>query len=157
MKKIFAAAVALFAFYLPMSFANAQALTVIGASQDAAEREINLSELEALPQTRFRTSTIWTEGENEFEGVLLRDFLAAMGGEPQDVILTALNDYTVEVPVSDAVKGGPIIAYRINGEPISVRDKGPFWLVYPYDNRPEYRSETIYSRSIWQIAQIELR
>jgi hypothetical protein len=39
---------------------------------------------------------------------------------------------------------------------MSVRDKGPLWLIYPYDSKAEYQSETIYSRSIWQLVKIDL-
>ena len=69
---------------------------------------------------------------------------------------TAINDYTVEIPVSDAVEGGPIIAYSVDGKPMSVRDKGPLWVIYPYDSGAQYRSEVIYSRSIWQLDRIEV-
>jgi hypothetical protein len=31
---------------------------------------------------------------------------------------------------------------------------GPFWLVYNYDANPEFRTELIYARSIWQLARI---
>ncbi|RYH00523.1 oxidoreductase, partial [Salipiger sp. IMCC34102] len=72
------------------------------------------------------------------------------------LLATAINDYTVEIPVSDAVEGGPIIAYQMDGAEMQVRDKGPLWIVYPYDDTPEYRSEVIYSRSIWQLDRIEV-
>ena len=112
--------------------------------------------LEKLPVTSFKTTTNWTEGEHEFTGVLLSDLLAAVNASGTTLRATALNDYTVEIPVSDARKGGPIIAYAVDGKAMSVRDKGPLWVVYPYDSAAEYRSETIYSRSIWQLDRIEV-
>jgi hypothetical protein len=39
---------------------------------------------------------------------------------------------------------------------MSVRDKGPLWVIYPYDAVPEYKSERIYARSIWQLVSIEV-
>jgi hypothetical protein len=30
------------------------------------------------------------------------------------------------------------------------------WIVYPYDRSPDYQSETIYARSIWQLRRIHL-
>ena len=68
---------------------------------------------------------------------------------------TAINNYAIEIPVSDAVNEGPIIAYLMDGKKMSVRDKGPLWIVYPYDANPDYRSEVVYSRSIWQLDRIE--
>jgi hypothetical protein len=38
---------------------------------------------------------------------------------------------------------------------MSIREKGPLWLVYPYDLNKAYQSETIYSRSIWQLVRID--
>jgi len=43
----------------------------------------------------------------------------------------------------------------MNGEPISRREKGPYWLVYPYDVDAKYQSEVVYSKSIWQLVSIE--
>lgn len=116
-----------------------------------------LDDLTAMPETEFATSTIWTEGVNTFAGVSLHDFLEIAKLEGDTLHVIALNDYAVEVPVTDAVAGGPIIAYEMDGKTMSVREKGPYWLVYPFDSSADYRSETIYSRSIWQIDRIEVR
>lgn len=66
----------------------------------------------------------------------------------------AINDYSVEIPLADAVEGGPIVAYERNGAVMSLRDKGPLWIVYPFDSDPAYQTEAIYSRSIWQLEEI---
>lgn len=70
---------------------------------------------------------------------------------------SAVNDYTIEFPVEDALKDGPIIAFLRNGEEMSVRDKGPLWIIYPYDQDPAYRTEVVYSRSIWQLDRIAVQ
>ena len=38
----------------------------------------------------------------------------------------------------------------------SVRDKGPLFLVYPFDTNPETYNEKYFSRSVWQIKEIEV-
>lgn len=113
--------------------------------------------LRALGETSFETTTIWTEGVQTFTGVSLKDLLDQLGVTEGTLEAKALNDYAVEIPVSDAVDGGPIVAYARNGEAMSVRDKGPLWIVYPYDANDAYSSETIYSRSIWQLDRIDVR
>ena len=35
-----------------------------------------------------------------------------------------------------------------------VDDKGPLFIVYPYDSDPVLQTEKFYSRSAWQVAQI---
>ncbi len=113
--------------------------------------------LEELRVETIQTTTIWTEGTQEFTGVPLAAFVEAAGITSGTLKAYAVNDYAVEIPVSDAVQNGPIIAYLNNGEPMSIRDKGPLWIIYPYDSKPEYQSEIIYSRSIWQLDRIELK
>jgi hypothetical protein len=63
----------------------------------------------------------------------------------------------VEIPLTDAVAGGPILAFEQNGEALSVRDKGPLWVVYPYDAAASFQTEMIYARSIWQVKRMEIR
>ncbi len=114
----------------------------------------DLEMLDALPQTRFQTSTIWTEGKITFSGVSLDDLLAAVGSKGTTLRASALNDYAVDIPASEAVRGGPIVATRADGVRMSVREKGPLWIVYPFDLQTRYRSEITYSRSIWQLHEI---
>lgn len=119
--------------------------------------EYDLEALEAMESVTFETSTIWSEGPQVFTGVSLHTFVAELQIDEGVLLASAINDYTVEIPTSDAVTGGPIIAYLRNGSSMSVRDKGPLWVVYPYDSKAEYQSETIYSRSIWQLDRIALK
>jgi hypothetical protein len=113
--------------------------------------------LEALGSESFETTTIWTEGVQSFTGVPLHALIDAVGADGETLRAIALNDYAVEIPVSDAEeRGGPIVAYLQNGEPMSVREKGPLWIVYPYDARTTYQTEQIYARSIWQLVSLEV-
>ena len=113
--------------------------------------------LEGIGLRSFETETIWTEGVQQFEGVPLDALMAFLGVTQGTLSATAVNDYSVELPVDDGDGAGPIVAFRQNGQEMSVRDKGPLWIVYPYDNEPAYKSETIYARSIWQLDRIEVR
>lgn len=139
--------------------AEATVLTVTGAiaaTNAEGTALFDLPMLQAIDVTGFTTSTTWTTGDVAFEGVSLRGLLDRLGVTSGTLKMYAVNDYMVEVPVSDAVEGGPILAYAQNGKTMSVRDKGPLWLVYPFDLNPDYRTEVIYSRSIWQLVRIEV-
>jgi len=134
-------------------------LSVKGAHHDIAPNGhamFDIAMLQALPAETFATSTIWTEGVQEFTGVPLHALIERLGIQNGHIRASAINDYHVEIPLDDAKEGGPIIAYMRNGETMSVRNKGPLWLIYPFDHNEEYRSETIYSRSIWQLDRIEI-
>ncbi|WP_417714236.1 molybdopterin-dependent oxidoreductase [Pseudophaeobacter arcticus] len=136
-------------------------LTVTLEGEGAREEQLTLQDLQAFTAESFETATIWTTGPQSFTGVPLADLLAQfdLTAETPGVIIEAraVNDYMVEVPLSDAVAGGPLIAYLRNGKTMSLRGKGPLWLVYPYDNNPSYRTEAVYSRSIWQLDHLTLR
>jgi hypothetical protein len=65
--------------------------------------------------------------------------------------MKALNYYAVEMPIDQIGEKYPIVATRLDGERMSVRDKGSIWVVYPCELGPECQIETVYSRSIWQL------
>ncbi|MBL4666572.1 MAG: molybdopterin-dependent oxidoreductase, partial [Sneathiella sp.] len=69
---------------------------------------------------------------------------------------TAINDYSVDIPVEDIQKHDVIIAYKMNGKFMSIRDKGPLWVIYPWSDTPSLRSELYHSRSIWQLIEISI-
>ncbi|MBY6004029.1 molybdopterin-dependent oxidoreductase [Salipiger bermudensis] len=117
----------------------------------------DLEMLRALGATDITTDTIWTPGTITFTGVELKTLLDHVGASGDEIDATAINDYTVVIPVSDAVEGGPIVAYEMDGELMSRRDKGPLWLIYPYSSNSEYRTEVIYSRSIWQLDRMAIK
>ncbi|HBM60890.1 molybdopterin-dependent oxidoreductase [Salipiger marinus] len=110
--------------------------------------------LESMETVTFTTSTIWTEGPQTFTGVPLSELMEAVGATGSSMKATAINDYAVDIPREDWVQDGPILAYLNDGEEMPVRDKGPLWVVYPYDLNASYQSEVIYSRSIWQLDRI---
>ncbi len=133
-------------------------LTVEGDIPDAVGEAVafDLEMLQAMDLSEFATHTIWTEGEQVFQGVAVAELLDALSIEDGTIRAVALNDYAVDIPVSEIDDDAPIIAYHRNGAPMSVRDKGPLWLVYPYDRDPVYRTEITYQRSIWQLVRFEI-
>jgi len=142
-----------------VAFAGEPILSVTGDAAASASGQGKLferAELEAMPRTTIETTTIWTDGVQRFEGVSLHDLLNHVGAQSGTIRAVALNDYAVEIPTSDAVEGGPIVAFLRDGQMMSVRDKGPLWIVYPYDANEAYQSEEIYARSIWQLNRLQI-
>lgn len=153
---VFSALAASFTVAGPV-FAEEPLLTVSGnVSADGGEVAFDRAALEALPASTIVTSTIWTDGTHEFTGVYLSDLLAAVGAPTSGIRATALNDYSIDIPAEDAAPGAALVAYKMDGEPMSIREKGPLWIVYPYDTQAKFRTEVTYSRSIWQLDRIEV-
>ncbi|MDQ2094934.1 molybdopterin-dependent oxidoreductase [Rhodalgimonas zhirmunskyi] len=107
--------------------------------------------LRALGETDIVTETIWTPDQHRFTGVRLKTLLERVGAEGGTIKATAINDYAVAIPNTDATPEGPIVAYEMDGKLMSRRDKGPLWVIYPFSSSSDYRTEVIYSRSIWQL------
>ena len=59
--------------------------------------------------------------------------------------------------MDDISKYHTIFALKRDGEYMPVRDKGPLFVVYPYDSNPDLKSQTYYSRSAWQVAKLEVK
>ena len=136
-------------------------LTVSGSlanPNDSGSASFDLALLQTLPQTSFTTRTPWYAQPRKFTGVPLRDLLAAVGAPPGAALRgVALNDYRVEIPTEDVVRHGAMLAYLLDDKPMSVRDKGPLVIIYPFDDKPELRSAIHYSRAIWQLRSLEVR
>ena len=117
---------------------------------------LSVEDLREIATQNIITTTIWTEGAHEFSGVPLHSLLKHLDVTGTTIEAIALNDYSVDIPVSDAREGGPIVAFAIDGQPIPRREKGPLWIIYPFDQSPEFRTETVYSRSIWQLNRLNI-
>lgn len=117
----------------------------------------DLAGLEKIGKTVVKTTTKWTEGEIAFEGVLMRDLLKAVGASGTEIVAIALNDYKVKIPVSDFQSLNVILAYRRDGRTMPVRDKGPLWIMYPFADNPEIKTDMYFARCAWQVKAIEVR
>ncbi len=119
--------------------------------------EFDRAMLEALGMTELQTSTEWTTGRLIFEGVLARDLLEAVGADGTAAHAVALNDYAVEIPLADFRDYPVILALKMDGKYMRVRDKGPIWVVYPHEQYDELKAEAIQPRWIWQLRRLEIQ
>ncbi len=113
--------------------------------------------LEKLGLVTIETTTPWYQGPMKFEGVPMDKLMADVGAKGQRVVAYALNDYTTEIPMEDFSKHHAILALKRNGEYMPIKDKGPLFVVYPYDSEPELKSQIFYSRSAWQVARLVVK
>jgi hypothetical protein len=116
----------------------------------------DLAMIDALPLRETVTTTPWYEGPQRFSGPLLSDLMAAIGASGSALRIIAVNDYAASMPWADIESVPVILAVRHNGETMSVRDKGPLFVIYPFDEYPELHDEVYFSRSVWQVAAIEV-
>ncbi len=113
--------------------------------------------LEGLGLATLRTTTAWTEGVVTFEGVRARDLLAAVGARGEAVWAEALNGYGVDIPISDFARYDVLLALKMNGTYMRVRDKGPIWIVYPRDAHSELSTVQTNARWVWQLYRLRVK
>lgn len=134
-------------------------LTVMDGQGDVL-RTFSDADLAELPQNQFVTETLWTDEANSFSGPSLLAVLEAAGSGALDaydeIRLTALNEYSAIIAPELIESDVPIVATRIDGAAFSVRDKGPSWIVFPFDQDPRYQTEIVYATSVWQLRDIVL-
>ena len=119
--------------------------------------EFDMAMLEQLPQRSFVARTPWYSTTRKFTGPLLRDVLGACGAQGSNLRAYALNDYRVDLPFEDTQRFDVVLARLLDDKPMAVRDKGPLFIIYPFDSSAELRTTVYYSRSAWQLKTIEVQ
>lgn len=128
-------------------------ITVRNDGDDAA---FDVSMLDALGTTSFATSTPWTDGVATWEGVPLARLMDAVGASGSLIRATALNDYVTDIPMKDLDKEGAILAFRRDGAPMPVNNKGPLFVLYPFDSDARLQQQSVYMRCAWQVARLDV-
>ena len=134
-------------------------LTITGTVDNPnadGKAEFDMAMLEAIAGRTASMETPWTTGKVTFSGPFLKGVLEAAGAHGTVMNIKALNDYAIDVPFEDATSLETILATRMEDKPMSVRDKGPLFLIYPFDLKPELYNEKYFARSAWQIKEIRV-
>jgi hypothetical protein len=104
----------------------------------------------------LRTATPFTDGVSTFSGVLVSRLLDRLGADGTRAMTRALNDYAVSIPIEE-LRGYPVLlALDQDGRALSVRERGPLWVIYPFSEYPELDDRIHRQRSIWQLTDIEV-
>jgi hypothetical protein len=112
--------------------------------------------LEALGMKTLKTTTAWTTGVATFDGVLMRDLLEAVGADGDTLVATALNDYVISIPLDELRQYPVMLALKMDGDYLTIRDKGPLWIVYPRDQNAHFQTPSTDKRWIWQLSRISI-
>lgn len=116
--------------------------------------EFDLPMLKTLELVEFTTKTPWFDNPVKFSGVRLRDVLAMVEANGTKIEAVALGDYKSIIPIEDINNYDVIMAFKRDDKYMSVRDKGPLFIVYPFDSTQELHHQQFYSRSVWQLEKL---
>jgi hypothetical protein len=130
----------------------------IGTSNVDDSIQMDIATIESLSQVDYTLIDPFETVETTFRGVLMSELLDLwqVADDATSLNIVALNDYAIDVPISDLRTYPVIFAMQANGDYMPVSTRGPAMLVYPYG---EYELDTaVYNDFwIWQIKSIDVR
>ena len=130
---------------------------MINECNGGLEVHLDQAMVEALPHRLIKTENPWDHGPSTYEGVLLRDLMKYVQADGKVATIAALNDYRADLSLADMKKYDVILAYKRDGADLSVRDKGPYFVVFPFTDVPELATEARYAQSVWQVNRITIK
>ncbi|MBD1557106.1 molybdopterin-dependent oxidoreductase [Vibrio sp. S9_S30] len=129
-------------------------LTVTGE----VEKPVNytLEKIKSFPQFLITTNTPWTNEAHSYKGPKLEDILTDAKAKGSWLTLKALDKYQVTVDFERIRQFNPILAWEDNGKEMSVRGKGPLWVILPKDHYKELQSQIFNDYMVWQLINVEV-
>lgn len=130
----------------------------IGAANVGSLIEMDLPTIESVGLVDYTVDDPFENKEITYRGVLMSDLLELwqVPADATNLHMVALNDYAVDVPLSE-VRAYPVIfALQGDGVYLPVSTRGPAMLVFPY-NHFEFETSVYNDYWIWQIKSIEVQ
>ncbi|MFB9216325.1 hypothetical protein [Vibrio sinaloensis] len=121
------------------------------SSQGVELDEAMLSELEVAT---IRTNNHVVDSVVEYKGPTLASVLEYVGAKGTQVKVIAWDDYVVTIPVNDIKKYQVLLATHEAGTRMTIDDKGPLFVVFPFSDHAELRNDFYYSLSVWQVREL---
>ncbi|NYT62589.1 molybdopterin-dependent oxidoreductase [Alcaligenaceae bacterium] len=135
-------------------------LIVSGAIEkfnQGGEAHFDRAMLEQLPSHEISTTTSVTDGVSHFKGPLLRDVLQQVGAKGTMVQAQGLNNYVVDIPISDFYDFDVLLALYQDGKQLEPSGKGPLWIVYPRDQWRRLQDIRYDYRWVWQLHRLDVK
>ncbi|HET6160491.1 MAG TPA: hypothetical protein VFE34_19250 [Dongiaceae bacterium] len=110
-----------------------------------------------LPQRELSEQPTSFPAAVNFKGPLLADVLKLAGATGTDMTLSAADDYKVDILGDEMKKYDPILAIEKDGARMAPDDFGPFFVMWPFKEKPEIDNELFQGKAIWTVMKIEVR
>jgi len=137
-------------------------LTVDGKiSQTNADNalKLDMETLESIGVIEYKVNDPFAKKNILYSGVLLSELLKVAGADKNATTLTlwALDDYSVDMKISDSDRWPVMIATKADGAYMPLDQKGPLISVFPFDNFPEIDHLTYDNQWLWALARITVK
>lgn len=133
-------------------------LKILASAETGCPETFALSDVSllSLPQQTFKTHHTWSKVADEFSGPLLADVLDQVCPKASKLKLKAINDYQVDLDFNKIKQYEPILAMSVNGERLTVRNKGPIWVMIPFDKYTSVPERSLDEALVWQLSSINV-
>lgn len=114
-------------------------------------------EIAKLPQRELTEQPTSFPQPIKFKGPSLTDVLKLAGATGGNITLSAADDYKVDITADDMTKFAPILAIEKDGVRMAPDDFGPFFVMWPFKEKPEIDIEAYQAKAIWSVVKIEVK
>ena len=129
----------------------------LAVAAPGGEMILTAEQLQALPQRELTEQPTNFPKPGRFRGPLLADVLTVARAAGKDVKLTALDDYQVTITADEMAQHNPILALELDGATLIGHDFGPYFVMWPFREKPEIDNEAFQAKAIWQVIKIEVQ
>lgn len=133
------------------------AVLVLTGKVPGGEVTLTRDEIAKLPQRQLTEQPTSFPAAINFTGPSLADVLKLAGATGTDLTLTAADDYKVDILGDEMTKYNPILAIEKDGVRMPPDDFGPFFVMWPFKEKPEIDNELFQGKAIWTVVKIEVR
>jgi hypothetical protein len=130
-------------------------LTLVGKVQDG-EVVLSREAIAALPQVTLTEQHVSMKAPATFKGPYVGDVLALAKASGSSIKMLALDDYVASASIADIEKYRPILAMEMDGKLMTVRDFGPYFLIWPFSEHQEVNTDVFHANAVWQLIRIEV-
>ncbi|MCB0973823.1 MAG: molybdopterin-dependent oxidoreductase [Actinobacteria bacterium] len=130
----------------------------ISTTNDGDALSFDMETLEKIGLWRYEAYDEVGLGKDAvFEGVLMSDLLdvAGVSDDASKIAALAINDYAVDIPISDVTEYPVLLATKVDGERMTVEEFGPLRVVYPSLDF-DLDSAIYNARWIWQVIEFDI-
>ena len=121
------------------------------------EVTLTRDQIATLPQRELTEQPTSFPEPLKFKGPSLTEVLKLAGATGGDITLSAADDYKVDIAAAEMNKYDPILAIEKDGVRMAPDDFGPFFVMWPFKEKPEIDIEAYQAKAIWSVVKIEVR
>lgn len=106
---------------------------------------------------KFHLYNPWEKQTDTYEGILFTELVKKYGNKTKELKFIALDDYTITFAKELYENERILLAFKVNGKYLSIKEKGPMRVVFvDYDpNQKKY--ELNLEKWLWMIKKIEFK